>query len=403
MTITDAGGLTATSSVGVTVAQTMTSIAVAPQSTNLSSSGTQPFAATALDQFGNALATQPAFTWSVVGAGTIDSNGNYAPPYTAGSATVAATAGATTGTYAVTFPGSAQWTANAGGTWDSGTVWSAASQAGLAEPGLRNVAGDTVVFDTSAGDRGPQRRRSQPGGHRFHWQRQRYDCPGHRGDAATGQRRQPGDADGSRGLRYDRRAAGLAEQRPGSPGGRQPIDHFRQYQRRGPSAITVDGAGTVVLSGSNSYSGGTTVSAGTLLVTQSDAIAAGTSLTIGAGAASLFSSAPIAASVDTSAAIPAVASVAASSKVSAATAVPSTAVPASPPGPQASVLAKPVPAAALPTPAIEPSVWPSIAKGGTADLAWLGPAANAWDNSDQHPAKDVALLALEAVFAQYGR
>ena len=40
------------------------------------------------------------------------------------------------------------------------------------------------------------------------------------------------------------------------------------------------------------------------------------------------------------------------------------------------------------------------------DLAWLGPAANGSDSpdtSDGQRKKDVALLALEAVFAQYGR
>ena len=119
-------------------------------STNLSANGIEPFAATALDQFGNALATQPAFTWSLVGDGTIDNNGNFAPPYTAGSATVVAAAGTVTGTYDVRFPGSAEWTSNTGGSWDSGTDWTAASNASVADPGLREVAGDTVVFDTSS-------------------------------------------------------------------------------------------------------------------------------------------------------------------------------------------------------------------------------------------------------------
>ena len=37
------------------------------------------------------------------------------------------------------------------------------------------------------------------------------------------------------------------------------------------------------------------------------------------------------------------------------------------------------------------------------DLAWPGQAANSSDNSDQQRKKDVAILALDAVFAQYGR
>ena len=64
VTITDAGGLTATSSVNVTVSQTLTMIAVSPTSVNLHAGGLQQFTAAAKDQFGAALATQPTFTWT---------------------------------------------------------------------------------------------------------------------------------------------------------------------------------------------------------------------------------------------------------------------------------------------------------------------------------------------------
>ncbi len=37
------------------------------------------------------------------------------------------------------------------------------------------------------------------------------------------------------------------------------------------------------------------------------------------------------------------------------------------------------------------------------DLAWLGPTANSSDNSDQHRRKNSAIIALEALFAEYGR
>ncbi|MGO9109330.1 MAG: LamG-like jellyroll fold domain-containing protein, partial [Thermoguttaceae bacterium] len=55
-------------------------------------------------------------------------------------------------------------------------------------------------------------------------------------------------------------------------------------------SLTVNGAGTVVLKGTNSYTGGTTVTAGTLILANSSAVATGTSLTIGAGAAFVFDS-----------------------------------------------------------------------------------------------------------------
>ena len=74
VTITDGEGLTATSSVSVTVSQTLTSIAVAPAG-GLSAGGTLQFAATGLDQFGNALSSQPGFTWSTTGPGTISGSG----------------------------------------------------------------------------------------------------------------------------------------------------------------------------------------------------------------------------------------------------------------------------------------------------------------------------------------
>ena len=62
--------MTATSSVNVTVNQTLTAITVSPASINLTAGATQQFTATAEDQFGAALATQPTFTWATT-AGTI--------------------------------------------------------------------------------------------------------------------------------------------------------------------------------------------------------------------------------------------------------------------------------------------------------------------------------------------
>ena len=74
VTITDPGGLTATSTVNVTVNQTLTSIVVDPAAVSLNAAATQQFTATALDQFGAALTTQPAFTWTT-NVGTISTGG----------------------------------------------------------------------------------------------------------------------------------------------------------------------------------------------------------------------------------------------------------------------------------------------------------------------------------------
>ena len=57
--------MTVASSVAVTVNSTLTSITVSPVSASVSVNGTQPFTATARNQFGAALAPQPVFAWTV--------------------------------------------------------------------------------------------------------------------------------------------------------------------------------------------------------------------------------------------------------------------------------------------------------------------------------------------------
>ena len=103
VTVRDTNGLTTTSSVAVTVNQTLTSILVAPGSASLNWNGTQQFAATGFDQFGNALLAQPAFTWAVSsGIGAISSSGLYTAPAASGSATIRASSGGISGTASVT-------------------------------------------------------------------------------------------------------------------------------------------------------------------------------------------------------------------------------------------------------------------------------------------------------------
>ncbi len=91
--ITD-GSATTFSSVNVTVEQTLTTVTVSPSTADLGYNETQQFAASALDQFGNAMATQPTFTWSIdpLGVGSVNTSGLYTSPATSGTATVRATA-----------------------------------------------------------------------------------------------------------------------------------------------------------------------------------------------------------------------------------------------------------------------------------------------------------------------
>ena len=105
VTATDAANNSITSSVNVTVNQTLTSISVLPASANLTSGQSAQFSATALDQFGSPLLIQPTFTWSTDSGsvGDINAVGLYTSPINpVGAATVRATAGSTSGSAAVT-------------------------------------------------------------------------------------------------------------------------------------------------------------------------------------------------------------------------------------------------------------------------------------------------------------
>ena len=98
VTITDAHGLTTTSTVSVTVNQTLSSITVSPSAAGLAYGQTQQYSATGFDQFGNVMSSQPTFTWSVpVGGGSVDSTGLYTSPAFDTTATIRATSGSVHG------------------------------------------------------------------------------------------------------------------------------------------------------------------------------------------------------------------------------------------------------------------------------------------------------------------
>jgi hypothetical protein len=99
--VNPSAGLSTTSSVSVVVNQTLTSIVVTPASASLIDSQTQQFSATAKDQFGGALSSQPMFTWSTSG-GSITASGAYTAPFAAGSFQVTAASGAISGLANVT-------------------------------------------------------------------------------------------------------------------------------------------------------------------------------------------------------------------------------------------------------------------------------------------------------------
>ena len=99
VTLTDSGGLTATSSIAVVVRQTLTTIIVTPAMATIAPRQQLQFTARAFDQFGIALTTQPSFTWSESGAGSISRSGLYTAPRSVGGPyTVTASVGGVKGT-----------------------------------------------------------------------------------------------------------------------------------------------------------------------------------------------------------------------------------------------------------------------------------------------------------------
>jgi hypothetical protein len=118
VTITNAGGVSTTSSVSVVVDQTPTSLSVTPSNVSVVSSQAQQFGALVVDQFGATIASAPV-NWSVsTGAGTISATGLYTAPSAAGAATVEAADGSVSGTAAVTITSSSSSPITVDGTLD---------------------------------------------------------------------------------------------------------------------------------------------------------------------------------------------------------------------------------------------------------------------------------------------
>ena len=100
-TIIDAGNLTVTSSVTVTVNQTISSITVVPAITNILAGGAQQFSATGYDQFGSLMKTQPGFTWTTTLGSINTHSGLLTAPGVGGTGTVTAAVGLVRGTASI--------------------------------------------------------------------------------------------------------------------------------------------------------------------------------------------------------------------------------------------------------------------------------------------------------------
>jgi aryl-phospho-beta-D-glucosidase BglC (GH1 family) len=149
VTISDPSAQSVTSSVQVTVAQTLSSIVVSPATATVGTG--QQFTAAADDQFGNALATQPAFTWSA-SSGTVSTAGLYTAAATAGSATVQAASGAVSGTANVTITAPATNSLHATATFAGTDDWGSGftGNVTITNQGTSAISGWTLQFDFAA-------------------------------------------------------------------------------------------------------------------------------------------------------------------------------------------------------------------------------------------------------------
>lgn len=93
-TITDTHSGSITSPVIVVVNQTYTNITISPVAPNVIVGTVEIFVATANDQFGSALLTQPTFTWTVSSGGPISSSGHFTATLVGTGYTVYAQSGA---------------------------------------------------------------------------------------------------------------------------------------------------------------------------------------------------------------------------------------------------------------------------------------------------------------------
>jgi len=184
----------------------------------------------------------------------------------------------------------------------------------------------------------------------------------------------------------------------------------------GAGGLIITGPGSVTLSGTNTYTGGTSVSSGTLVVTSSSALPGGTSLTVAAGGTFTFDPSVAAANVTAAASI--VRSANSAGVISGTTADTSGNLPVSAAARVWSSAATTHPDS-LTNPATNPNSGTSadaallqplgrqdvdvvIARQYARDLAWLAAGASSSRSGEQGQTKDHAIQALDALLAQYG-
>ena len=269
----------------LTVNQILTGIAVSPMSASITAGGTQQFTVTGRDQFDQPISNPPV-TWTLTGPGSLSGNGLYTPAYAPGTATVQATSGACVSSASVTITGSAQWNSSADASWSASGSWAdSASQAIIAAPGVRGIAGDTILFAGATGSTVRLDGASPTlADITFNSDATSYTI-----------------AQGSGGtLTLQCNAGAAVNVLAGSDAIGAPLDLASNTSFAiaagsglalnddisGSGSLTKTGPGTLVLANSNGYSGGVSVLAGKVVVNYANSLADGSNLIV--GDASLF-------------------------------------------------------------------------------------------------------------------
>jgi autotransporter-associated beta strand protein len=415
VTITDAGGNSTVSSVSVAVETTLKSIIV-QSAAGFAADGTEQFTASAVDQFGNALASQPQFTWSLTGPGQLSNSGLFTSPYANGTATITAASGTVTGKLVVSLAGVSKWN-GLGTSWTASDLWtSTAFGSTVVDPGLRSTTGDSILLDSPTGgtvslDGASPNLASVT----FNGTVANEIAQGSGGTLHLANGTIPATLTVVTGSHVISAPVALDSNVMILPAAGSQLNIRSDISGTGQSLSVID-QGKVMLGGVNSYTGGTTVSAGTLDVTSAASLPDGTDLTIGAGASSFFNASP-----SMSSSLVAAATFSAN-RVSAAPA--GTANFASQPMRSAIAAATRTTSAAapkaidsgtlLPTPVLigaqapRPATlgfqafWSLLASRNVGILVGTVPAFYGTQaSSDQHHQKSVTIQALDAVFAQY--
>ncbi len=308
VTISDALGNSTTSSLSVTVQHMPQSASISPATASISAGDSQQFTLMGQDQFGQGYTiTDPSVSWQLTGPGSLSgSSGLYTPPYAAALATIQGTYGTFVISPAtVTVSGQAQWNASADAAWNAGGSWKdSVTGSPIAAPGTRSIAGDTLLFASATG---PVARLDGANpvlaGITFNNAATSYTIAQGAGGSLTMQ--------GGNGATVSVLAGSHTISAPVHLASGTTINLAAATiltvsgSIDGSARLTKTGGGTIYLSGTNSYAGGTVVSAGTLVVSTASALPYGSSLCVGASVSQFL--APATALASTAAAAGAVA------------------------------------------------------------------------------------------------